>query len=187
MTLPTPLMPRQPVPDLSLPLVGGGTWSQAGQSPENFTMVVFYRGLHCPICSTYLGDLNRKAAQFSERGVTILVASSDGADRAAEAKEKWGLDGLDVAYGLPLAEARNWGLYVSSGIGKTSIGIEEPAQFSEPGLFLIRPDGTLYFGTVQTMPFARPAFGDLLKALDFAIARDYPARGEIVDEQAAAA
>jgi peroxiredoxin len=45
----TPLMPRQKVPALSVPLVGGGTWSLADQSPENFTMVVFYRGLHCPI------------------------------------------------------------------------------------------------------------------------------------------
>ena len=185
MSLPTPLMPRQPVPSLSLPLVGGGTWSLAEQSPENFTMIVVYRGLHCPVCSTYLGDLNRKAAQFAERGTGILVASSDGEERAAEAKEKWGLDSLDVAYGLPLGEARKWGLYVSSGIGKTSIGIEEPAQFAEPGLFLVRPDGTLYFGAVQTMPFARPGFGDILKALDFAIARNYPARGEIVDEQAA--
>ncbi len=185
MSLPTPLMPRQPVPALSLPLVGGGTWSLADQSPDHFTMIVFYRGLHCPVCSTYLGDLNRKAGQFAERGTGILVASSDDGERAAEAKEKWGLDGLDMAYGLPLGEARKWGLYVSSGIGKTSIGIEEPAQFAEPGLFLVRPDGTLYFGAVQTMPFARPAFGDILKALDFAIARDYPARGEIVDELAA--
>ena len=185
MSLPTPLMPRQPVPSLSLPLVGGGSWSLADQSPENFTMIVVYRGLHCPVCSTYLGDLNRKAGQFAERGTGILVASSDNAERAAEAKEKWGLDSLDVAYGLPLGEARKWGLYVSSGIGKTSIGIEEPAQFAEPGLFLVRPDGTLYFGAVQTMPFARPGFADILKALDFAIARNYPARGEIVDELAA--
>ena len=185
MSLPTPLMPRKPVPALSLPLVGGGTWSLADQSPDHFTMIVFYRGLHCPVCSTYLGDLNRKAGQFAERGTGILVASSDDGERAAEAKETWGLDGLDMAYGLPLGEAGKWGLYVSSGIGKTSIGIEEPAQFAEPGLFLVRPDGTLYFGAVQTMPFARPAFGDILKALDFAIARDYPARGEIVDELAA--
>ena len=58
---------------------------------------------------------------------------------------------------------------------------EEPAIFSEPGLFLVRPDGTLYFGTVQTMPFARPAFDQILGALDFVIAKGYPARGEVVD------
>lgn len=28
------------------------------------------------------------------------------------------------------------------------------------------------------MPFARPQFQDLLGAIDFAIANDYPARGE---------
>jgi len=28
------------------------------------------------------------------------------------------------------------------------------------------------------MPFARPAFTDLLGAIDFAISKDYPARGE---------
>ena len=65
--------------------------------------------------------------------------------------------------------------------GVTSSGFEEPALFSEPGLFLVRPDGTLYFGTVQTMPFARPAFAEILGALDFVIAKNYPARGEIVD------
>ena len=90
-----------------------------------------------------------------------------------------GLDKLDIAYGMTLEEGRNWGLYVSSGIGKTSSGFEEPAQFLEPGLFFIRPDQTLYFASVQTMPFARPAFGDILKALDFVIAKGYPARGEV--------
>jgi peroxiredoxin len=147
--------------------------------------VVFYRGLHCPICASYIGDLNRKAADFEKRGVSILIASSDGEDRATETKEKWSIDALKLGYGLSLDKAREWGLYISAGIGKTSIGVEEPPLFSEPGLYLIRPDGTLFFGTVQTMPFARPSFGDILKALDFVIARNYPARGEIVDHHAA--
>jgi hypothetical protein len=29
------------------------------------------------------------------------------------------------------------------------------------------------------MPFARPSFGDILKAIDFVVAKDYPARGEV--------
>ncbi|HIE89539.1 MAG TPA: AhpC/TSA family protein, partial [Gammaproteobacteria bacterium] len=60
-------------------------------------------------------------------------------------------------------------------------GIEEPSLFVEPGIFLVRPDQTLYFATVQTMPFARPSFGDILKAIDFVIAKDYPARGEVTE------
>lgn len=39
-------------------------------------------------------------------------------------------------------------------------------------------DGTLYYGAVQTMPFARPHFDELLVALDFALDKNYPARGE---------
>ena len=178
------LFPRQPVPALEVAIVGGGTWRLADQQPESFTLVVFYRGLHCPICANYLGDLNRKAGDFADRGVGIVVVSSDSAERAAEAKEKWGLDKLEVGYGLGLDKAREWGLYISSSRGTTSAGIEEPALFSEPGLYLVRPDGTLYFGTVQTMPFARPRFADILQALDFVIKADYPARGEIVDHTA---
>ncbi len=175
------LIPRQPVPALEVPTVGGTGWRLADQKPETFTLVVFYRGLHCPICANYLGDFNRKAGDFIERGVETVVISSDGAERAAEAKEKWGLDKLTVGYGLDLDKARQWGLYISSGRGKTSIGIEEPALFSEPALYLVRPDRTLYFGAVQTMPFSRPRFADVLQALDFVIKNDYPGRGEVVD------
>ena len=109
------------------------------------------------------------------------MVSSDVEDRAVQAQEKWGLTHLTLGYGLSLESARQWGLYVSSGRGKTSAGVEEPSLFVEPGLFVIRPDQTLYFATVQTMPFARPSFGDILKAIDFVIAKDYPARGEVTD------
>lgn len=184
MTQLTPLYPRQKVPELSLPTVGGGTWTLSEQNPENFTLVVVYRGLHCPICANYLADLNRKLDQFKERGVEVFVASSDSQERAEETKEKWKIPDLTLGYGLSLDKAREWGLYISTSRGKTSVGVVEPDLFAEPGLFLIRPDGTLYFGTVQTMPFARPSFGDILGALDFVIKNDYPARGEVLDHTA---
>jgi hypothetical protein len=60
----------------------------------------------------------------------------------------------------------------------TSVGIEEPRQFNEPGLFLVRPDGTLYWATVQSVPFARPQFDEVLKAIDFIRAKDYQPRGD---------
>jgi hypothetical protein len=43
---------------------------------------------------------------------------------------------------------------------------------------LVRPDGTLYWGNVSTMPFARPHFDEIISAIDFAVKNDYPARGE---------
>jgi peroxiredoxin len=181
------LIPRQPVPALEVATLDRGTWRLADQHPEHFTLVVFYRGLHCPICSAYLGDLDRKLDAFEERGVEVIAISSDTEERARQSKDKWQLQHLTIGYGLDLDVARSWGLYISSSRGMTSAGVEEPKLFSEPGLFVIRPDGTLYFASVQTMPFARPAFGDILKAIDFVIAKDYPARGEVVDHRQAAA
>lgn len=96
--------------------------------------------------------------------------------------EKIGAKTLRFGYDLDLKKAREWGLFISTSRGKTSIGIEEPALFSEPGLFMVNSDQTLYYGSVQTMPFVRPHFSELVGALDFAIANNYPARGEYTDE-----
>ncbi|MEO0993715.1 MAG: peroxiredoxin-like family protein [Pseudomonadota bacterium] len=172
------LMPRKKTPDLSLPLLGGGTFDLAAESSERGTVVCFYRGLHCPICATYLTELEKRTADFAERGVTTVAVSSDGEDRAQQMADKIGAKGLRIAYDLPLTVAKEWGLYISTSRGVTSIGIEEPALFSEPGLFMVTPDQTLYYGSVQTMPFVRPHFSELVGALDFAIAKSYPARGE---------
>jgi peroxiredoxin len=174
----TALMPRQPVPALDVALTGGGRFVLGADPAERFDLIVFYRGLHCPICAKYLLELERLAPEFATRGVRIVAVSSDAAERAQAMADKVKADGMQIGYGLSLANARQWGLYISASRGKTSIGIEEPALFSEPGVFLVRPDATLYYGAVQTMPFARPQFQDLLGAIDFAIAHEYPARGE---------
>ncbi len=172
------LMPRQPVPTLSVPTLAHGDFNLAEDSAPNFTLVLFYRGLHCPICLKYLLELGRLQPEFDKRGVKVVAVSSDGRERAQAMADKLNAPQLRIGYDLKLANAREWGLYVSTSRGVTSIGIEEPALFSEPGVFIVRPDGTLYYGAVQTMPFARPHFDELLAALDFALAKNYPARGE---------
>ena len=178
-----PLFPRRPVPSLSVQTVGGETWQLGDQTPENFTLIVFYRGFHCPICAKYLGDLEQKLGEFDRRGVGVVAISSDSQERAERSRKEWALENLTVGYGLELEKAREWGLYISASRGKTSTGVDEPAMFSEPALYLVRPDGTLYFGSVQMMPFARPNFREVLGALDFVLSKDYPARGEVTDAQ----
>ena len=180
----SPLYPRQPVPKLSVPTVGGETWDLKDHLGENFTLIVFYRGLHCPICSRYLGDLDKKLDKFAALGTEVIAISSDDRERAERSREDWNLQRLTLGYGLDLDDARKWGLYISTSKGKTSSGLEEPAMFSEPGMFVVRNDGTLYFGSVQTMPFARPSFAEVLGALDFVLKNDYPARGEVLDHHA---
>jgi len=176
--MPLKFKPRQAVPSLELDTLGGGRWSLAAQKPAQFTMIVFYRGYHCPVCRKYLTELNGMVAEFDKRGVVTLVASSDTEERAKMARDEWGLANLAIGYGLSIDKAREWELCVSAGRGKTSTGVEEPALFSEPGLFLVRPDGTLYWANLSTMPFARPHFAEITGAIDFVVAKSYPARGE---------
>jgi len=172
------LKTRQPAPEMSFPLAAGGRWTLAERKPEALSMVVAYRGLHCPLCRNYLKELNEQMAAFTARGVDVVAVSSDGKERAMAARTDWELKDLPIAYGLTIDKARELGLPISTSRGKTSIGIEEPALFNEPGLFLLKPDGTLYAAYIQTMPFARPPLDQLLKAIDFIREKGYPARGE---------
>lgn len=164
-------LPGSQAPALSLPLAGGGTVDVAAQAPGAATMLIFYRGLHCPICEGYLGKVAAMATAFAEKGMPIVLASMDGQDRAEKAKADWGLADLPVAYGLTEAQAREWGLYIS-----TSIKEAETPVFCEPGTYWIKPDGSLYLIDIASMPFARPDL-DLLLSRVGAIGNGYPARG----------
>ena len=173
-----PIKPRQPAPELAFDALGSSRWSLAEQSPQHFTMVVFYRGLHCPVCRRYLTELNGMIGEFDKRGVATVITSTDNEDRAEQAKSQWGLTNLTVGYGVSIDKAREWGLYISTSRGMTSAGVEEPPLFAEPGLFLVKPDRTLYWASISTMPFARPHFPEIAQAIDFAVSKNYPARGE---------
>jgi len=168
------LRPRQTVPVLDVALVGGGRWSLADQHPERFSLVVFYRGRHCPVCRSYLRQLDGLLDQLAEVGVTSVVAVSGDDEAAATAsRDEWGIEWLAIGYGQQVAEMRDWGLYVSRGIKEG-----EPELFGEPGLFVISPDGTLYAAVLNTMPFGRPHLDEIVGAIRYANDHDCPARGE---------
>lgn len=167
------LLPRKEVPELDLKLINGTRWKLSAQKSEAFTMLVFYRGYHCPICKKQLEELSQKLEKFSERGVNVLAISSNSEELAQKTAEEWKVEGLPIAYGLSIEEAREWGLFISNAISD-----KEPEQFSEPGLFIVRPDQTLYASSIQTMPFARPGFDDILNMINYVKKQDYPARGE---------
>lgn len=169
------LLPRHTVPALKVPIVGGAPFDIHASKPERFTLVVFYRGYHCPICRGQLRELEAKSSDFRSRGVDVIAISSDAQEKARRSKSEWGLANLNIGYDLDLRVARAWGLYVSA----RREGTDEPALFTEPGIFLVRPDATLYFCSVQSMPFARPHVADLLAASDLVVAKNYPARGEV--------
>ena len=168
-------VPRQSAPPLSVPLVGGGTWTLSEQSPENFTLLIFYRGLHCPVCKEYLQTLTEVMSDYGEAGVEAIALSMDSEVRARKSRMDWELDGFPLAHSLSAEAARAWGLYLSEAIKDA-----EPDLFSEPGLFLVRPDGTLYYAAVNSSPWGRPHLPSFVKSVRWILENDYPARGEVV-------
>ncbi|WP_299780896.1 redoxin domain-containing protein [uncultured Formosa sp.] len=166
------IKPRTETPDISINLVNGSTWTLSEQNPENFTLMVVYRGKHCPVCKTYLETIQKHIQDFTDKGVNVVAISADTEAIAKATYNDWDIADVPLGYNLPIEEARTWGLYISKGIK------DEPETFVEPAIFLIRPDRTLYASSVQTMPFARPEIIAILKSIDFVINKDYPARGE---------
>ncbi|MGF1569203.1 MAG: peroxiredoxin-like family protein [Nodosilinea sp.] len=166
------LIPGDAVPALTVKTLGGKRWNVADQTPQNFTLVVFYRGLHCPLCAEYLQELEQKLDQFGAIGVEAIAISGDDHSRAVASVEKWNLQRLTIGYGLTRDAMRDWGLYVSRGELEG-----EPDFFNEPGLFLIRPDGVLFFAGVNNAPYGRTDLATLLGGLDYVLNHSYPLRG----------
>ena len=145
------LKPREATPSLEVDTIDGGRFSLGEQDPEAFTMVVFYRGLHCPVCKKYLGELDKLYNDFRDQGVEVVAVSGDTEERALETKQKWDIGSVPIGYGLEVEKMREWGLFISGGDGD-----EEPELYGEPGLFLIQPDETVYYEAINSMPFGRP-------------------------------
>ena len=159
-----------PLPELDLPLAGGGE-VRLGGARDGWQMIVVYRGLHCPICKKYLGRLNGMAGDFNEIGIEVVTLSGDPEDKAETAKSEWALD-IPVAYGLSTDQMKGWGLYISEPRPQ-----ETGHQFPEPALFVINPDGNVHMAEVCNAPFIRPDLDTLLGGLKFVLTNDYPIRG----------
>lgn len=165
--------PGEPAPALGVELVGGGRFTLAGREPRRFTMVVFFRGLHCPVCHAQLRELDRRLDDLASRGIDVVAVSGETRARAERLVAEWGLERLAVGYGLAEEDMRRWGLFVSRGISEG-----EPALFNEPALFLVDRDGRVYYESILSMPVGRPRLDDLLSGIDYWTASGYPARGE---------
>jgi len=160
------------MPSLDLPLINDARYKLEEQEPENFSLLIFYRGLHCPVCKKQLSEIQDHLDDFIERGVNLCAVSMDNEERAKKAGNEWDVTSLPIAYDLTEDKAREFGLYISE-----SISDNEPTIFSEPGMFLIDKDNKLYFSSVQSMPFARPGTKDILNGIDYIMENDYPPRG----------
>ncbi|QPM90489.1 peroxiredoxin-like family protein [Pseudooceanicola algae] len=166
------LAPDQPTPSLSLPLVGGGRFDLAEEKPDAFTMIVVYRGHHCPVCKSYISQLAGMLDKFEDAGFSVVAVSMNDEELATLSQKEWETGGLRIGYGLTTEMAKDWGLWISKAFKDTEQDI-----FAEPGMFWVRPDGRLYLVDIANMPWPRPDLEFLLSKAPYALANDYPARG----------
>jgi len=155
---------------LTLSLVDGGT-VQFGGPHDRWRMLIVYRGKHCPRCKRYLNKLNVMLADWTAI-LDVLVVSADPAAKAQADKDAFGWQ-FDLAYGLTEDQMRALGLYVSDPLSEA----ETDARFAEPGMFALRPDGSLMLVDISNGPASRPDLDELLDGMRFNIENDRPVRG----------
>lgn len=160
-------------PKQTVPRLGGGeiVLGQPDQG-HDWQMVVIYRGLHCPLCKRYLGQLEELADGFYAAGIDLVVASGDPEEKAQAFKDEVGLS-IPMGFGLTVEQMRDLGVYVSSPRSPK----ETDRPFPEPGLFVVNSEGKLHIVDISNAPFARPDLKSLLAGLEFIRANDYPIRG----------
>ena len=169
------VIPGDTMPALDARLVGGGRWALAREKADKLALLAFYRGIFCPVCRVWLGDLDRLAPEFEKRGVSVIALTCDKKDAAERALKEWGLKNLRVGYNLAPDDARQAGLYISEGRGiNPATGQKEPMLFTEPALLLVRPEGELYAAWIQSAPYARVHIAEVLTAVDNFLAKNLP-------------
>ena len=96
------IIPRQKVPDLNISLLDQEKYILSSQTKGKFNLLVFYRGLHCPLCLDYLTELKYLTYEFFKRKTKIIAISSDNEDRAQQMYNKIGRPDFPIGYNLPL-------------------------------------------------------------------------------------
>lgn len=167
----------QAFPDITVPSIQGGEIHLATPSvPNDWRLVVVYRGKHCPICTSYLKKLNELLPELNALGVDVVAVSADSEARAKQQVNEVNPN-FEVGYNLSIEQMQKLGLYIS----QPRSAQESDRPFAEPGLFVINADGNIQVLDISNAPFARPELNSLLMGLRFIRNPEnhYPVRGTL--------
>jgi peroxiredoxin len=151
----------------------GGEITVGGPS-KNWTLLVVYRGKHCPRCKKYLNILNDMCSDWADAGFDIAVVSADSQEKAQADLAEFGW-GFDLGYGLTEDQMATLGVYVSDPLSPQ----EADGRFAEPGIFVLRPDGSQIIVSISNGPAVRPDLAELLDGMIFNKTNDRPHRGTV--------
>lgn len=164
------LHPGQPFAPVTFKQLDGGDFTFG--APGGWQALFVIRGQHCPICKSYLGEIERRCAAFADLGVSVAAVSADSEAQTrltAEAAKP----GFPLLYGMDEAAMRALGLYISEPRSEQ----ETDHRFPEPALFVVNPEGALHLVDIANAPFLRPDLDRLAGGLRFVIEKNYPIRG----------
>ncbi|MEM1111732.1 MAG: peroxiredoxin-like family protein [Pseudomonadota bacterium] len=140
----------------------------------DWTLLVVYRGKHCPLCTKYLNALEGHIDALRETGVGVVAVSGDSAEQLAAHKEQLNVS-FPLFYGLTVEQMQALGLYISIPRSEK----ETDHNFAEPGLFVINADGQAHVVDISNNPFVRPELDALVGGLAWIRnpENNYPIRG----------
>ena len=160
----------KPIPHMTLSPVDGSTRA-IGETSQRWTLLVVYRGKHCPRCKRYLNKLEAVLNDWTAL-MDVVVVSADTLEKAQADQAEFGWT-FDLCYGLTEDQMRALGLYISDPLSEA----ETTGRFAEPGTFAIKPDGTLMLVDISNGPASRPDLDELLDGMRFNIENNRPTRG----------
>ncbi len=165
------IKPSDAFPDIAFSLVGGGT-KRIQDSMGSWVMLIVYRGHHCPRCKSYIARLHALESAYAERGVELLLASTDPENVAQQTISENGWT-LPVAHGLTEESCHQLSLYLTAHVPDYELS----GNYSEPGLFLINPEGLTQVMERSNSPSVRPDLEVVLDGIIGTQDRGLPIRG----------
>ncbi|MEM9462834.1 MAG: redoxin domain-containing protein [Myxococcota bacterium] len=138
----------------------------------DWTMVVVYRGQHCPLCTRYLNRLTSFVPRLREIGIHVVAVSGDSKQQLEGHLERLDIN-FPIHYGLTTEQMQALGVHISAPRSEK----ETDHPFAEPGLFVINEKGTVQVIDTSNNPFVRPDLEALVSGLSWIRSHDYPIRG----------
>jgi peroxiredoxin len=172
--MPTP----KPIPDailapMTFAKLGGGDITVGGPK-DNWTLLVVYRGKHCPRCKKYLNILDAMGSDWENAGFDVVVVSADTEEKAKTDQAEFGWN-FELAYDLNEEQMETLGLYITDPLSDA----ESDRRFAEPGTYVLRADGSLIVVSLSNGPAARPDLAELFDGMVFNKTNARPARGTV--------
>ncbi|MCC9167306.1 redoxin domain-containing protein [Pontibacter harenae] len=128
---------------------------------KKLLILVFYRGFHCSVCYRYVHRWGTYYPEYANLGIEVVAVSTDTPLRAQQAKEEWFTGKLPMAHSFSLKDGKDLGMHISHGFGS-----QQPEEFLEPALFVLKPNLEILASSVQSTPYARPDIKVLLHDLE---------------------